>query len=206
MTFTVGFDLDMTLIDPRPGMVEIFRTLAAESGLPLDGEAFVSRLGPPLSHEFARYRVTPERNRALVARYRELYPRLAIQPATAMPGAIAAVQRVAELGGRSVVVTAKFASHARGHLDALGLSVEAIAGELWSVGKAVALRAEGAEIYVGDHLGDITAAREADALSVAVATGPIPAELLRAAGADVVLTDLTRFPEWLEGYLRATVH
>jgi phosphoglycolate phosphatase len=29
---------------------------------------------------------------------------------------------------------------------------------------------------------------------------------LKAAGADVVLADLTRFPAWLESYLLATVH
>ncbi len=38
------------------------------------------------------------------------------------------------------------------------------------------------------------------ARSVAVASGPCSAEELRAAGADVVLTDLTGFPEWLAGY------
>jgi phosphoglycolate phosphatase len=43
-------------------------------------------------------------------------------------------------------------------------------------------------------------------LAVGVATGPISAEDLLAAGADVVLPDLTRFPEWLESYLLATVH
>ena len=48
MSFTVGFDLDMTLIDPRPGIVEVFDVLAAETGIPLDGRAFVTRLGPPL--------------------------------------------------------------------------------------------------------------------------------------------------------------
>ena len=34
----------------------------------------------------------------------------------------------------------------------------------------------------------------------AVATGPCPEEELRAAGADVVLTDLTEFPRWLSDY------
>ena len=64
----------------------------------------------------------------------------------------------------------------------------------------------GAEVFVGDHLGDITGARAADALAVGVATGPISAEDLQAAGADVVLPDLFCFFEWLESYLLATVH
>ena len=55
VSFTVGFDLDMTLIDPRAGIVDVFDVLAAETGIPLDGRAFVTRLGPPLQQEFVRY-------------------------------------------------------------------------------------------------------------------------------------------------------
>ena len=49
-------------------------------------------------------------------------------------------------------------------------------GDLWSTAKAAALQEQGAEVYVGDHLGDITGARAADALAVGVATGPISAD------------------------------
>ncbi|GGL88752.1 HAD family hydrolase [Nakamurella endophytica] len=206
MTFTVGFDLDMTLIDPRPGMVRLFRTLAAETGLPLDGEAFVTRLGPPLHEEFARYGLAPETVDGLVRRYRELYPAIVVPCTTALPGAQDAVRSVAERGGRVVVVTAKYGPTARAHVEALGMPVAAVAGDLWSAAKAVALAQEHAEVFVGDHLGDIAGARAADALAVAVATGPISREDLEAAGADVVLDDLRQFPAWLDTYLHATVH
>ena len=76
----------------------------------------------------------------------------------------------------------------------LGIEVSAVVGDAVEHGKAAALQELGAEVYVGDHLGDITGARAADALAVGVATGPISAEDLAAAGADVVLADLTRFP------------
>ena len=62
VSFTVGFDLDMTLIDPRAGIIEVFDVLAAETGIPLDGRAFVTRLGPPLQHEFARYGLDQRRS------------------------------------------------------------------------------------------------------------------------------------------------
>jgi phosphoglycolate phosphatase len=55
-------------------------------------------------------------------------------------------------------------------------------------------------VYVGDHIGDVRGARLAGVLSVAVPTGPCDADELRAAGADVVLTDLTAFPAWLRSY------
>ena len=206
VSFTIGFDLDMTLIDPRAGMIEVFDALAAETGLPLDGPGFASRLGPPLAHEFARYDLAQDMVEHLVSRYRQLYPAIVIPQTTALPGAARALHSVVRRGGRVIVVTAKFGPTAQAHLDALGLEAEAVVGDLWSTGKAVALRELGAEVYVGDHLGDITGARAADALSVAVATGPISAADLTAAGADVVLADLTEFPAWLDSYLLATVH
>lgn len=206
MSFTIGFDLDMTLIDPRAGMVEVFDVLAAETGVPLDGPGFVTRLGPPLSREFARYDLPADVVEHLVVRYRQLYPAIVIPQTTALPGAERAVRSVAGRGGTAIVVTAKYGPTAQAHLDALGIRVDAVVGDLWSTGKAVALRELGAEVYVGDHLGDITGARAADALSVAVATGPISAADLTAAGADVVLDDLLGFPSWLDSYLLATVH
>lgn len=206
MTFTVGFDLDMTLIDPRAGIVEVFDVLAAETGIPLDGRAFVTRLGPPLHHELARYRLDDATVGHLVRRYHELTPQLAVPRTVALPGAADAVRAVADRGGRAVVVTGKFAANAVAHLAALGIEVSAVVGEVWSTGKAPALRELGAEVYVGDHIGDVTAARAADAMAVGVATGPVAAEDLAAAGADVVLPDLTRFPAWLSSYLVATVH
>lgn len=206
MSFTVGFDLDMTLIDPRAGIVELFDVLAAETGIPLDGRAFATRLGPPLQQELVRYDIDQATIDYLIARYRALTPGLVIPRTVALPGAAEAVRAVTDRGGRAVVVTAKYAPNAIATLDHLGIEVSAVVGDLWSTAKAAALQEFGAEVYVGDHLGDITGARAADALAVGVATGPISAEDLLAAGADVVLDDLTRFPEWLESYLLATVH
>lgn len=206
MTFTVGFDLDMTLIDPRAGMIALFDMLAAETGYPLDGAAFVTRLGPPLADEFARYGIVGAESDQLVARYRELYGEVVVPITPALPGAHAALQAVAARGGESVVVSGKHTRHVRGHLAALGMEVAAVAGELWSTGKADALREYGAEMYIGDHVGDIAGARAADALAVGVATGPMTIADLTIAGADVVLADLTEFSSWLDSYLAATVH
>lgn len=206
MSFTVGFDLDMTLIDPRPGMVELFDALAAETGIPLDGRAFVTRLGPPLATEFARYGCTDAQIEHLVGRYRALYRDMVIPATVALPGAAEAVRSVGDRGGRTMVVSAKLGTHVQAHLDALGIEVSLVVGELWAAGKASALIAQGAEVYVGDHIGDVEGARAADAIAVGVATGPMTAPELSAAGADVVLGNLTEFPAWLDSYLLATVH
>lgn len=198
---TVGFDLDMTLIDSRPGIRAAYRALSAETGAYIDADAAVTRLGPPLEEELAHW--FPEAEiPAMADRYREIYPTHAIEPTPAMPGAREAVEAVRALGGRAIVVTAKHEPNARMHLDHLGIKPDAVIGWLWAEAKAVALREYEAQVYVGDHVGDVRGARAAGALSVTVPTGPCPEPELREAGADVVLTDLTELPAWLAAYER----
>ncbi|MFC9794352.1 HAD family hydrolase [Streptomyces sp. NPDC127584] len=197
---TVGFDLDLTLIDSRPGIKAAWEAFSAESGVAVDADLVVSRLGPPLEHEMA-YWVPEERVTEMVAHYRSLYPAYAIESSPPMPGARDAIQAVRDAGGRTIVVTAKNGPHAALHLAHLGIEPDALVGGLWAEGKAEALRAHGARVYVGDHVGDVRGAATAGALSVAVATGPCAPEELAEAGADVVLTDLTDFRAWWEGYL-----
>ena len=195
---TVGFDLDMTLIDSRPGIKAVYDRLAAETGVYIDSELAVTRLGPPLDDELANW-FPAERIPEMSDRYRALYPEHAIAPTPAMPGAIESIAAVRAAGGRPLVVTAKYGPNARLHLDRVGIDAD-LRGWLWAEAKAEALIEYGATIYVGDHTGDVRGARTAGALSVAVATGPCGAAELRAAGADVVLEDLTEFPAWFAAY------
>ncbi|MDG4795781.1 HAD family hydrolase [Micromonospora sp. WMMD1082] len=198
---TVGFDLDMTLLDTRPGIAAAFRALTELTGVPIDAEAAVSRLGPPLRVEIARW-FPPEQVEETVRIYRELYPAYAITPAVPLPGARAAIEAVRERGGRVLVVTAKHGRLARLHLDHLGLVVDEVAGDLFAEEKATGLRAHGATHYVGDHVADMVAAGAAGVPGIAVATGPCSADELRAAGAATVLADLTGFPAALDGMIR----
>jgi phosphoglycolate phosphatase len=196
---TVGFDLDMTLIDSRPGIKAVLAQLAVETGVFIDTELAISRLGPPLDQELAHW-FPAEHVVEIADRFRALYPDHAIAPTAAMPGAAEAVAAVRAAGGRPLVVTAKHGPNARLHLTHLGIEAE-LRGWLWAEAKAEALIEYGATVYVGDHTGDIRGARAAGALSVAVATGPCGAPELRAAGADVVFEDLTEFPAWFTAYI-----
>nr|WP_189131744.1 HAD hydrolase-like protein [Wenjunlia tyrosinilytica] len=197
--FTVGFDLDMTLIDSRPGIKAAFDALAEETGTFIDTDLVVTRLGPPLEIELAHW-FAAERIEAMTLRYRELYPVHAIAGTAAMAGAREAVDAVHRHGGKAIVVTAKHQPNAQLHIDRLGIAADSVIGWLWAEAKAEALREHGASVYVGDHIGDVRGAHAAGALSVAVPTGPCGAEELRGAGAHVVLDDLTRFPAWLDSY------
>ncbi|MFI7012610.1 HAD family hydrolase [Streptomyces sp. NPDC050145] len=195
----VGFDLDMTLIDSRPGIHATWLALSERTGTYVDADLAVSRLGPPLVEELANW-FPAERIQETAELYREMYPTHAIAPTLPMPGVHEAIAAVHAAGGRAIVVTAKYEPNAKLHLEHLGIDADAVIGDLWAEGKGEALREHGASVYVGDHTGDVRGARTAGALSVAVTTGPCSAEELRAAGADVVLADLTAFPAWLESY------
>jgi phosphoglycolate phosphatase len=199
---TVGFDLDMTLIDSRPGVHATMTELSRRTGVAIDADAVVTRLGPPLEEELA-YWFPQERIAEVGDEYRALYPEFAIAPTPAMPGAAEAYTAIRERGGRVMVVTAKYGPNAALHLEHLGLVPDVLVGWHWGPKKGEALREHGASVYVGDHLGDILGARAAGAAAVSVATGPVSAADLAAAGADTVLADLRGFPAWLAGYLAA---
>ncbi|PWR10471.1 haloacid dehalogenase [Micromonospora acroterricola] len=198
---TVGFDLDMTLVDSRPGIAAAFRALTARTGVPVDADLAVSRLGPPLRTEIGHW-FPPEQVESAVRMYRELYPAYAITPTLPMPGAREAVEAIHARGGRVLVVTAKMGRLARLHLEHLGLAVDELAGDLFAEEKATALREHDATHYVGDHVADMAAARVAGVPGIAVATGPCSPDELRAAGAEVVLEDLTGFPAALDGMIQ----
>ena len=89
------------------------------------------------------------------------------------------------------MVTAKHGPMAERVLEVAGLPFDIVVGEAFAEQKAEVLLAHGARTYVGDHPGDIRAARLAQAYAVGVPTGPTPAEALTAEGADLVIPDLT---------------
>jgi phosphoglycolate phosphatase len=189
----------MTLIDSRPGIAATYQALSVQTGVYIDVDLAVARLGPPLEQELHSW-YPAEDVPEVVARYRTLYRYHAIAPTVPLPGAFDAVAAVRERGGRVLVVTAKRGDLAVLHLEHLGLKVDGVVGLAWAEGKARALRAWGAVGYVGDHEADMAAACAAGIPGVGVTTGPCPAEELLAAGASVVLAELTEFRTWWDGY------
>ena len=192
----VGFDLDMTLIDSRPGIAATYRALTAATGVHVDADLAVSRLGPPLRTELRHWFPEADIERT-VTTYRALYREHAITPTLPMPGAVEALAAVRERGLRVVVVTSKLGALAGLHLAHLGMAADELAGDLFAEGKAAALTEHGVRWYVGDHVGDMIAARTAGVPGIGVTTGPCDAGELRSAGAAYVLGDLTGLPTLL---------
>ena len=199
----VGWDLDMTLVDSRPGIMTSLDALAAETGTFIDAALAAGRLGPPLEEELANWFPADEIDPA-ADRYRELYAQLGVPGTFALPGAADAVAAVAERGGRNIVVTAKYEPNAIACLAQVGLRVDAVVGWLHGPEKGVALAEHGAAVYVGDTPSDVAGAASAGAVSVAVTSGPASASELAAAGADVVLASLVDFRDWYVGFVPRT--
>ena len=196
----VGFDLDMTLVDPRPGVIATFAATSQETGIAIDGKVVAARLGPSLEVELAHW-VPEDRIADVAGVYRKHFATLGVDGTSALPGAQEALSAVRELGATPLIVTAKSAPLAQATIDRLGLSAGEVIGWRWGPGKGEALAERGAAIYVGDHTGDMLAARACGAVAVAVTTGHDDERSLREAGADVVLGSLEAFPEWLSSYV-----
>ncbi len=188
----VGFDLDMTLVDPRPGIRATVEALNAELGTAVDPDAVAAELGPPLEEVVARW-VAPGDVVQVCDRFRALYARLGPPGTTPLPGAAEAVA-ASRARGRVVVVTGKYRPNALRCLRAVGLQVDTVVGWRHGPRKTEALAALGAHLYVGDTPADVRAARDAGAVAVGVTTGAWSAGALRDAGAAVVLPSLMLMP------------
>jgi phosphoglycolate phosphatase len=191
----IGFDLDMTLIDSRPGIHATLCTLVEESGYFIDADVVVARLGPPLEQEMAEW-VPADQVDPLSDRFRELYGEMGIEGTVALPGAAEALEAVRAMGARTLVVTAKYEPNAWRCLEQVKLEVDAVVGSRHGPQKGKTLAERGASVYVGDTPPDMEAARIAGAIGVAVPSGPFTAAKLEAAGADIILESLLDFPEW----------
>lgn len=189
----VGFDLDQTLVDSADRIVASFRWALRAMGRPdVDVAAFSPVFGLPLRAILEQ--VSPGTDAdAFVPLYRQAYDVEHEAVTHPMPHAREALEAVHALGGRAVVVSAKHEPIVGVALREAGLAdlVDAYRGDVFGPEKSPALRALGATVYVGDHLGDVEAGHGAGAYVIGVATGAHDREALVAAGAEVAVDDLS---------------
>ncbi|HEY5248842.1 MAG TPA: HAD hydrolase-like protein [Dermatophilaceae bacterium] len=199
---TIGFDLDLTLVDSHERIISAYIRALGDLGVKVSREELTPHLGMPLVHTAAAVGAAVDAD-ALVLRYRHYYDEPDAPRTLPMPGALEALHAVHAAGGRTVVVSAKFTPAVHKALAEAGLTdlVDVVYGELFAQDKAGALIAEGASIYVGDHPGDMAAARAANAYAVGVTTGANDEATLILAGADITLPDLAAFVAWLPGHV-----
>ncbi len=202
MTLVVGFDLDMTLVDSAKGIADALMHVFADHGVEVRRDDVIATIGLPLDMVFPMW-LPDESYEQLLDEYRDHYGRFGIPQTTLMPGAREAVDAVHAAGGRVIVVSAKKKDFVDRVIEVVGLSVDATYGYVFAEHKGQALADEGVSVYVGDHEGDIRAARAAGVLSCIVTTGPMSRAELEEHDPDVILDDLAAFPEWLRRWIAA---
>jgi phosphoglycolate phosphatase len=193
----IGFDLDMTLVDTRPGIHASLVALSAETGTFVDADAVVGRLGAPIRGELTAFFPGQDVEQVLL-RFRRHMARTGVRLVTALPGAADALEAVTGIGGRRLVLTAKHQPLAEATLRHAGLPADVIVGDRWADEKARELAHANARVYVGDHPTDIAAAKASGAVAIGVTTGSASAVELTEVGADLVMASLREFPPWLE--------
>src|SRR5471032_1313391 len=145
---TVGFDLDMTLVDSRPGIRASMNALTQETGVPIDVDVVLARLGPKLEWELAQW-FPPDDVAQMCERYRWHYWNHCVGTGTLLlAGAQASVDAVRARGGRVLVVTAKTERLAYRCIESVGLHVDAVVGHAHGDEKRDALTDHAAGIYV----------------------------------------------------------
>jgi phosphoglycolate phosphatase len=82
-------------------------------------------------------------------------------------------------------------------LAGVGLAADRLWTDVWASGKATPLRKDRCSAFVGDHPDDMSAARQAGAVAIGVATGTAPP-----IGADVFFETRREFPSWLSALTR----
>jgi phosphoglycolate phosphatase len=179
----------MTLVDSRPASQRTLEFLASDHGYDIDVASLMAGYGLPLSKW-----LPPDCDHSLFWSVQSKH----LSSAKPMPGAVAAIAAARKAGARPVVITAAQESIAIGILDAIGLSVDVVRAGVWASGKVQPLREENCWAFVGDHTADMSAARQAGAVAVGVATG-----MSRPSGADVELEDLNAFAPWLASQVHA---
>lgn len=118
------FDMDGTLLDSAPGVVNGFKYAIEHFGLKLP-EAFDIRpcLGPPLGWSFAEKLGLPdEQVEQAIAIYREYYGRQGVYEAEPYPGIKGLLEDLNESGAVVCLATTKYSLMAEKMLDHFGLS------------------------------------------------------------------------------------
>src|SRR5262249_25420671 len=126
----VGFDLDMTLLDSRPGIAKSMQALADETGVAIDVDLVLGRLGPKLEVELAHW-YPRAAGHARADRSRAHYHHFCTDGGTLLlPGARESVDAVRKLDGTVLIVTAKSEPLSHRCLAEVGIAPDIVVGHV----------------------------------------------------------------------------
>ena len=208
------FDLDGTLTDSRPGIINGMRYALAAMGLEVPEEhALLRFIGPPTHDAFRELLSSsdPELNARAIGIYRERYAKIGLYENSVYPGVAEGLGALAEAGATLFVVTSKpevFANQIIDHFELRRyfkrVYGSALSGERSNKGDLIAhvLTSEGLTNepwMIGDRLHDIRGAKLNALRSAGVLWGYGSRDELAEAGADALFAAMPELVEALIG-------
>lgn len=169
----VLFDVDGTLIDSAPGILETLRLTFARMGTDVSGVDLRRYMGPPLRRTFGEYYADPADVERAVEIYRASYREKGSHMCALYPGVAAMLQRLHAAGVTLCTATSKPVAVVAPMLEELGIaglfdeiggaSLDAARDTKTDVIRYVLARrrpADGAVLMVGDRRDDMQGARD----------------------------------------------
>ena len=208
------FDLDGTLVDPRPGLIGSVQYALERLGHPVPpAEELVWLIGPPFRVSFPKLLGSGDRVEEAIGHYRERYFDGGMYDAIVYDGVPAALAALRAQGHRLIVATSKPHHYARPIVEHFGLAAQfhAVHGpELDGTNDHKAdliahiIRQEGVDpataLMIGDREFDVAAAARNGLSAIGVTWGYGSAEELTAAGAAVLCRSPACLAEAVVGF------
>ena len=198
---TAIFDLDGTITDSGPGIMNAIRYAVKKRGLPeVSEEVLRSFIGPPLKEQFCSvFGLSDEEGTIMVATYREYYGEKGIFENRVYDGVPEVLQKLQEAGVRILMATSKPEKYAKQIAEHFGFDkyFDFIGGACMDgrrtdkyevieyVIDSCKVCRENA-VMIGDRRHDIIGASKAGISSIGVLYGYGSREELERAGADMI--------------------
>ncbi len=213
MYSNILFDLDGTLTDSKPGIVNCVQYALEKMGLPVpEKEALNRYVGPPLHKSFEKFAgLTPEKAMEAVEIYRERFSTIGLFENEVYAGVISLLEEVKKSGKTLAIATSKptvYTVQILEHFDLAKYFTVIVGSEMdgsrtdkaeviEEVLKQLGKPDKDKTLMIGDREHDIIGARKMGLHSIGVLYGYSEGDELAEAGVDVVLNTVTELKKYL---------
>lgn len=188
---SVGFDLDMTLVDSSEAIVQTSLKVLKNFSAEVDHEEIYESVGLPIKESFKKW-VGVEYLEAY-QQYVSEYQNSGYRLSTSLPGAKLLLDTLIVNGVRVIVITAKNPKSAEIQLSHLKIPFTLLVGDVFREGKTQAMTKTGCIEYVGDHIEDYLASCGAGIPFIGVNSNPAQNLRRLSAGNFPVINSLDEF-------------
>jgi phosphoglycolate phosphatase len=168
---TIGFDLDMTLVDSSQAILLTVQRVLKAFKIEVDEMDIGRSVGLPIKESFKEW--IGDGYLEAYEMYVAYYQSSGYLESKALPGAKELLVELMRRNYKVVVITAKNQQSAEIQLRHLSIPYSEMVGNVFGNGKTEAMKKTGCSEYVGDHIEDYKAAAAAGIHFIGVATNPM---------------------------------